>query len=157
MSLEIERKFLCSLTKEEAIHLSFSSKYIHSTYLENTKESIFRIVKEVNQYGIISCKTTYKKTIKDSLVREEKEEEIPKIIYDSIDHKSYSKISKQRFLINHNNNIWEIDFFEGYDFVIAELEFKTEQEALDFNDFPSWIIEEVTNDPTYLNCNLARK
>ena len=26
----------------------------------------------------------------------------------------------------------------------------------EFNDFPDWISEEVTNNPSYLNCNLAK-
>ena len=36
-------------------------------------------------------------------------------------------------------------------------EFNSIEEADDFTDLPSWIVEEVTHDPTYLNCNLARK
>jgi len=48
-----------------------------------------------------------------------------------------------------------LDFFDKYDFVIAELEFKTEEEAVNFKNLPLWITEEVTNNPFYLNCNLA--
>ena len=39
--------------------------------------------------------------------------------------------------------------------VIAELEFNNIEEATNFDDLPPWIIKEVTDDPFYLNCNLA--
>lgn len=155
MNLEIERKFLCNLTEEEAKKLAFYYKEIHSTYLANTETSSFRIVKEINPYGIVSCKTTHKESVINSIARKETENNISQIVYDSIDHKSFPTISKKRYLIKHNGNIWEVDFFKTYSFVIAELEFISEERALEFKDFPSWLTKEVTKDPYYLNCNLA--
>ena len=156
MGLEIERKFLCSLTRQEVIELSFASRHVKSIYLENTPLTSFRVVKDTSEQNINSCKFTRKESTNNTLSRLEFEEEIPEIIFNAIDNGTYPKVEKHRYLINVNGSIWEIDFFESYDFVIAELEFNSIEEADDFTDLPSWIIEEVTHDPTYLNCNLAR-
>ena len=43
----------------------------------------------------------------------------------------------------------------GISFFIAEIEFESIDDSENFKDFPSWIIKEVTDDPFYLNCNLA--
>lgn len=157
MALEIERKFLCSLTREEALKLSFSNRNVTSVYLESSKESSFRVIKDVHYDGLVVCKWTKKTSLESALVREEKEEYLPEILFNNLNLDQYPKVIKQRCLIEINNKIWEIDFFEGYDFVIAELEFNSIEEANKFTNLPSWIIEEVTEDPTYLNCNLARK
>ena len=155
MALEIERKFLCSLTREEAEKLAFSVSSIKSIYLESTKESSTRVTKHTSPVGNNYCKWTEKKSTENSISRKEDEEYLPEKIFDAIDSLPYPKIEKQRFYINDEGYIWEIDFFDGYDFVIAELEFSTIEEAINFKDFPSWIIKEVTYDPFYLNCNLA--
>lgn len=155
MAFEIERKFLCSLTREEAEKLSFTSRQVKNIYLESTKEKSLRVVKSKYIDGTINCEWTEKKTLENSIARSEKEWYLPTKIFDSLDNLGYPTIEKQRFLIDDNNNIWEIDFFEGYDFVIAELEFNNIEEATNFDDLPPWIIKEVTDDPFYLNCNLA--
>ena len=155
MAFEIERKFLCSLTREEAEKLSFTSRQVKSIYLESTKEKSFRVVKSKYIDGTINCEWTEKKTLENSIARSEEEWYLPTKIFDSLDNLGYPTIEKQRFLIDDNNNIWEIDFFEGYDFVIAELEFNSLEEATNFDSLPPWIIKEVTDDPFYLNCNLA--
>ena len=156
MGLEIERKFLCSLTRQEVIELSFASRHVKSIYLENTPLTSFRVVKDTSEQNINSCKFTRKESTNSTLSRLEFEEDIPEIIFNAIDNGTYPSVSKYRYLINVNGSIWEVDFFDDYDFVIAELEFNSTEEAADFTDLPSWIIEEVTHDPTYLNCNLAR-
>ena len=155
MAFEIERKFLCSLTREEAEKLSFTSRQVKNIYLESTKEKSFRVVKSKYIDGTINCEWTEKKTLENSIARSEEEWYLPTKIFDSLDNLGYPTIEKQRFLIDDNNNIWEIDFFEGYDFVIAELEFNSLEEATNFDSLPPWIIKEVTDDPFYLNCNLA--
>ena len=154
MALEIERKFICTLTKEEALKLSFSNRSVTSVYLESSKESSFRVVKDVHHDGLVVCKWTKKTSLESALIREEKEEYLPEILFNNLNLDQYPKVIKQRYLIEINNKIWEIDFFEDYDFVIAELEFKTLEEAENFIDFPSWIIKEVTHNPYYLNCLL---
>ena len=155
MALEIERKFLCSLTREEAEKLSFTSRQVKSIYLESTKEKSLRVVKSKYIGGTINCEWTEKETLENSIARSEKEWYLPTKIFDSLDNLGYPTIEKQRFLIDVNGYAWEVDFFERYDFVIAELEFNNIEEATNFDDLPPWIIKEVTDDPFYLNCNLA--
>lgn len=155
MALEIERKFLCTLTRYQAIKLSFDSRLVKSIYLENTKESSTRVVKDTFEDGRVVAKWTQKTSTGSLLVRNELEDILPSEIFDALDTGTYPTISKHRYLININDSIWEVDFFDNYDFVIAELEFENEATALNFTDFPSWLGKEVTNDPFYLNCNLA--
>ena len=61
MTLEIERKFLCSLTREEAEKLSFTSRQVRSIYLESTKEKSLRVVKSKYIDGTLNCEWTEKK------------------------------------------------------------------------------------------------
>lgn len=156
MALEIERKFLCSLTKEQAIAMSFDSRKIESIYLSNALQESFRIVRNTSADGIKSCRWTRKVSTDDSAVRIEIEEELPVIIFNNIDLYKSPAVVKERFLINIDGFTWEVDFFDNFDFVIAELEFKDIESAKSFTNFPSWILEEVTDNPDYLNCNLAR-
>lgn len=154
---EIERKFICKLTREEAVQLAFDSRHIKSLYLESSKEASLRVVKDKHRDGSVKCFWTEKKSSENSIVRIEIEERLPEKIFDQLDIiNKYPTIEKERFLINIDGSIWEIDFFNGYDFVIAELEFKSLEEAVAFNTLPSWIVKEVTEDSSYLNCNLAK-
>lgn len=156
MALEIERKFLCTLTKEEALKLSFSNRHVTSVYLESSEESSFRVVKDVHYDGLVVCKWTKKTSLESALIREEKEEYLPEILFNNLNLEQYPTVNKHRYLIEIKNKIWEVDFFEDYDFVVAEMEFNCIEDANNFTDFPSWIGKEVTEDPSYLNCNLAK-
>lgn len=156
MALEIERKFLCSLSYDDAHSLAFDARHIRSIYLENTPKGSFRVVRDILSDGTTKCKWTDKRSTNSNVSRIEIEEELPEIIFRGIDNQGFPTINKERFLIKVDDHIWEIDFFEEYDLVIAELEFDTIEEANAFIDFPSWIIKEVTDNPSYLNCNLAK-
>lgn len=156
MSLEVERKFLCDLSYNDAHNLAFDARHIKSVYLENTPKGSFRVVRDILSDGTIKCKWTEKRSTDNSVSRIEIEEELPEIIFNNIDNRNFPSISKERFLISFDGNIWEIDFFDNYDFVIAELEFDNIEEANAFTDLPSWIIREITDDPFYLNCNLSK-
>lgn len=157
MALEIERKFLCNLTREEAIELAYASRHVKSVYLENTKEFSVRVVSDSYDLGGTICKWTTKTSTHNALVRTELEDRLPVQIFNALDNGTYPTISKRRYLIDvDDEHTWEVDFFDDYDFVIAELEFKSVEEAQAFTNFPSWIEKEVTNDPFYLNCNLAK-
>lgn len=157
MALEVERKFICTLTEEEAKRLSFSHRTVKSIYLESTPQRSLRVVKDISRDGIASCKWTEKQSTESLLARIEKEEFLPGNIFDILDNLKYPTVNKRRYVIRHLDHIWEVDFFEDYDFVIAELEFKSVKKAKSFTDFPPWIGKEVTEDPFYLNCNLANK
>ncbi|MEI8116110.1 MAG: CYTH domain-containing protein [Flavobacteriia bacterium] len=64
-------------------------------------------------------------------------------------------LEKDRYVIHYKGNEWEIDVFKGkYEgLVLAEIELADENDEI---EFPSWIGQEVTNDPAYLNVNLFK-
>jgi CYTH domain-containing protein len=65
-------------------------------------------------------------------------------------------LSKTRYEIKIENNLWEVDVFEGKldGLIIAEIELESEDES--FNK-PVWLGREVTNDLSYLNAKLIEK
>jgi CYTH domain-containing protein len=71
------------------------------------------------------------------------------------------RIEKCRYLIPHGDFVIELDFFntaEGYatDFVVAEIEFDSHEEAEGFADIPSWFGPEITHVAGMTNSRLAR-
>lgn len=67
-------------------------------------------------------------------------------------------ISKTRYLIPLTDRLTiELDEFHGEfaPLLMAEVEFETEQEALDFVP-PAWFKEDVTFDPAYHNSNMSQ-
>jgi CYTH domain-containing protein len=64
-------------------------------------------------------------------------------------------LEKDRYIIHLKGNAWEIDVFKGkyQGLVLAEIELANENDEI---ELPSWIGEEVTNDPAYLNVNLFK-
>ncbi|MBE5964821.1 MAG: CYTH domain-containing protein [Lachnospiraceae bacterium] len=68
-------------------------------------------------------------------------------------------ITKKRYEIPIENNLTvELDIFEGKfaGLVLAEVEFETEEDALNFIP-PSWFAKEVTTDKEYHNSTMSRK
>lgn len=67
------------------------------------------------------------------------------------------RISKTRYIVEEGSLKWEVDHFND-DLVIAEVEIPTVDTVV---EFPAWlkseIIREVTDEPEYLNINLAHK
>jgi CYTH domain-containing protein len=57
-------------------------------------------------------------------------------------------IEKTRYVVPHNNLLWEVDVHEGVlqGLVLAEIELEHEEQEL---VLPSWIGREVTDDPRY--------
>jgi adenylate cyclase len=64
-------------------------------------------------------------------------------------------LEKDRYVVHYKGNDWEIDVFKGkYEgLVLAEIELEHENDEF---ELPSWVGEEVTNDPAYLNVNLFK-
>jgi CYTH domain-containing protein len=62
-------------------------------------------------------------------------------------------LQKTRYEIPAGDHVWEIDVFSGAldGLILAEIELTDADETI---QLPSWIGEEVTHDPTYLNVNL---
>lgn len=63
-------------------------------------------------------------------------------------------IDKMRYRVEVGNHQWEVDVFHGANqgLVVAEVELSSETEAF---ERPSWLGEEVSDDPRYFNNNLV--
>ena len=63
-------------------------------------------------------------------------------------------IDKTRYHVNHHGHVWEVDVFAGENegLVVAELELSSVDETF---PLPSWVGEEVTEDPRYYNICLV--
>ncbi len=66
----------------------------------------------------------------------------------------YPLIEKTRHEIAHDGFTWEVDVFKGANqgLVVAEIELEAPDQSF---PRPAWIGAEVTDDPRYLNANLA--
>ncbi len=89
--------------------------------------------------------------------RLETEEEITRDVFEALWPLTEGRrISKRRRKIAEGRLTWEIDEFEGRDLVVAEVEFPAEDLTA---TVPEWLqpflVREVTDDPAYLNHNLA--
>ena len=64
-------------------------------------------------------------------------------------------IEKTRYFVDFNGHTWEVDVFEGDNagLVVAEIELSAEDEAF---DLPSWVGDEVSDDPRYYNVCLVQ-
>jgi len=64
-------------------------------------------------------------------------------------------LQKTRYEIPAGDHVWEIDVFSGAldGLMLAEIELSDADETI---QLPSWVGEEVTHDPRYLNVNLIK-
>jgi adenylate cyclase len=146
--LEIERKYLLETMdwKKEIIQ---SITNIKQAYLFEDHEKSVRIRVRSDQAFM---------TIKmgKGVTRNEFEYSIPvSDAEEMIEKASLLCLEKDRYVIEYQGAIWEIDVFKGkYEgLVLAEIELRDENQEI---QFPTWIGEEVTNDPAYLNVNLFK-
>lgn len=145
MNLEIERKFLVDKSKINETH-SFRTIGIIQGYIDG-----YRIRVASNSFGTKAFLTIKKR--KSNSTSEEYEYQIP--VNDAMELlKDVKVIRKRREMFDINGKIWEVDFFENFDFVIAEIELSSEDELIDIPDFCT---SEVTNDESYKNCNLVKR
>ena len=159
--MEKEMKFLCNLTlngiQQASADLHHKNKTITSIYIKNTKEEAIRVVKD--SYHDVTKAPKYKITSKrptdDPSIRYEDEHEISEATFNIFANSHYPRVIKDRYHILYEHFEWEIDVFEDYDFIIAEIEVHIDE---DFGnvEIPVWVTKDVTSDPFYLNCNLAK-
>ncbi len=64
-------------------------------------------------------------------------------------------VEKQRYRIEWQDLVWEVDEFEGANqgLIMAEVELRSSEQSI---VLPPWIGKEVTDDPRYYNSNLAQ-
>ena len=144
--MEIERKF----TVNELPDLSGYVYHIMEQGYLNT-DPVVRVRKEDDTYYL-----TYKG--KGLLVREEYNLPLNEEAYYHLVEKSDGIIiRKKRYLIPYDKYMIELDVFEEpyKNLVIAEVEFESEEEALNFQP-PAWFEKDVTMDRRYHNSNLSR-
>lgn len=146
--LEIERKYLLETMdwKKEIIQ---SITNIKQAYLFEDHEKSVRIRVRSDQAFL---------TIKmgKGVTRNEFEYSIPVCdAEEMIEKAALLCLEKDRFVIEYQDAVWEIDVFKGkYEgLVLAEIELRDENQEI---QLPAWIGEEVTNDPAYLNVNLFK-
>ncbi|WP_081102140.1 CYTH domain-containing protein [Leptospira santarosai] len=146
--MEIERKFL--VINQEYKKLSLPETIVQG-YLNSDKNRTVR----VRIQG-----STAKLTVKSSTVgisREEFEYEIPvsdaRIMLDDLCEKPV--IEKNRYTVDFQGSIWEVDEFLGENkgLVIAEIELESPD-----SEFykPDWVGDEVSYDHRYFNSSLIK-
>jgi CYTH domain-containing protein len=150
MRTEIERKFL--VRGDGWRRAGAKAKPIHQGYLYADDDISIR-VRRTGEHAYLTVKGT-----QVGATRAEYEYEIP--VGDAQDMlKSLCQpplIEKVRHSLVRGDVTWEIDVFEGANagLIVAEVELESEDQRL---DLPEWIGQEVTDDPRYLNANLAKK
>jgi CYTH domain-containing protein len=146
--LEIERKYLLKTMdwKDESIQ---SVTNIKQAYLFEDQDKSVRI-------RVRSDKAFLTIKMGRGLMRNEYEYSISVMDAEEMIAKAKLRcLEKNRYVINHQNNLWEIDVFQGkYDgLVLAEIELASPDEKV---HLPTWIGEEVTDNPAYLNVQLFK-
>jgi|WetSurMetagenome_2_1015567.scaffolds.fasta_scaffold149299_2 adenylate cyclase len=149
MPKEIERKFLVdkplweALAKPEGIP-------VRQGYLSTSPQCNIR-VRVYGDKGFITIKGKA-----SGISREEFEYEIPKADAEEI-LRTFTppQTAKVRYLIPYRSHTWEVDVFieENEGLIVAEIELGSEEESF---VRPDWTGREVTEDPRYLNSNLAK-
>lgn len=146
--MEIERKFLVKRIPGDV--LQYPCKRIEQAYL------CTKPVVRVRRYGEefwLTCKG------KGLLAREEYELPLSEDAYRHLLAKADGLvIEKDRYRIPLGDYVIELDVFDGVltPLVFAEVEFSSEQEALEFSP-PEWFDRDVTWDPAYSNASLSTK
>ncbi len=148
MATEIERKFL--VTGDSWRQLAEGSRFVQG-YISTAKQATVR-VRIVGNQGYLTIKG-----ISVKYTRSEFEYSIPladaQEMLDTLCDRSL--IEKIRYRIEYGNLIWEIDEFDGVNkgLILAEVELSYEQQQI---ELPTWIGEEVSDNPKYFNSNLVK-
>lgn len=150
MAVEIERKFL--LKPGVALPDSDQVLRIRQLYLNQDPDLSVRVrlIDESQAYLTIK-----KVTGKQLSVRAEFEYEIP--VEDALEMQQTIvgvPIVKSRHIIFEDGKQWEVDFFEEENegLILVEVELESLDAPL---TLPAWVGKEVSNDPRYLNNQLA--
>ncbi|MDO5573873.1 MAG: CYTH domain-containing protein [bacterium] len=144
--MEIERKFLIKNLPADIDAYPFHM--IEQAYL--CTDPVIRVRMEDDSYYM-----TYKG--KGLMAREEYNLPLNRMAYEQLKPKAEGNvITKKRVLIPYLKYTIELDLFaEPFaPLQLAEVEFESEEEALAFTP-PDWFGQDVTNDQTYHNSNMA--
>jgi adenylate cyclase len=148
MATEIERKFLVTGTEYRGMG---KGTYYLQGYLSTDPERTIR-VRVVGNRGILTIKG---KT--EGISRAEYEYEIPpeeaKEMLRTLCLRPL--VEKTRYRVPFAGKVWEVDEFSGENegLVVAEIELPSADCPF---EKPTWIGEEVSQDPRYYNSNLSK-
>jgi CYTH domain-containing protein len=145
MGVEIERKFLVRDRGflDDVVGIGYRQGYL-STDPDRTVR-----IRRAGLHGYITIKGRSR-----GATRAEFEYEIPLDDADALLEQCLPPlVEKVRHRVEHGGRTWEVDVFGGANdgLVVAEIELPSEDAVL---DVPSWIGDEVTDDPRYFNANL---
>jgi CHAD domain-containing protein/CYTH domain-containing protein len=150
--VEIERKFLLSALPP--ITLTSPSEEIEQGWLPG-KELVERIRQVRSAEGV-----AWFRTVKSGrgLQRIELEETMTRELFEAEwPHTEGRRVSKRRYLVQHGAMTWQIDQFLDRELVLAEIELQSVDDSV---PLPDWLtavlIREVTDEPWYVNRELAR-
>jgi CYTH domain-containing protein len=148
VGLEIERKFLVA---DPTIVDGLDGVAISQAYLLDDPACVIR-VRRAGDRGFVTIKGAA-----IGITRPEYEYEIPLVEADTIlaTMGPDRLVEKTRYHLPIDQVTWEIDVFGGANtgLVVAEVELTDEKQVV---SEPAWLGPEVTDDPRYLNMNLAR-
>jgi adenylate cyclase len=150
MHHEIERKFLVRKDLWYAVHKPAGTGMIQGYLVLDDRKTIRVRVTETG--GWLTIKGPAK-----NATRLEYEISIPrKDALEILENFTGSRIEKNRYRIEFEKKIWEVDEFYGENdgLILAEIELKSEDEPF---IHPQWLGEEVTTDLRYTNAFLAVK
>ena len=150
--LEIERKYLLSGPPD--LVQGRSAREIEQGYLPGNRiqERLRRITEMDRILHVRSIK------LGSGLVRTEVQEEIEPSLFERLWPLTEGRrLTKKRYRFAAGGLVWELDGFTDRDLWLAEVELATADQEV---SPPDWleplIVREVTDDPEYLNVNLAR-
>jgi len=149
MPIEIERKFLVQGTAWRG--LIKSGRKFRQGYLHSDGRCSIRVRVDNKQCSItvkLGESSLRRHEFKLPISQEEAENLIQADVISNV-------IEKTRFIVIHHGARWEIDEYHGPldGLIIAEIELEDERNEF---DIPEWIGDEVTDDPKFLNQNLAK-
>jgi CYTH domain-containing protein len=156
MQSEIERKFLVSNLPagEEAILLSVVD--ITQTYIGVGSGDELRVRRLVDRDN---GETTYTFAFKkgNGVSRLEFEEEVSQELYQSVvGNLAVKPLKKTRTTYNVEGSLIEVDKYQDFDFIVAEVEFADEGEMQSFTP-PAWCSEDISGIKKYSNKKLWAK
>lgn len=150
--VEIERKFLLSALPERV--REEESVEIEQGYLPG--QVIQERLRRIHGRGGVRCFRTVK--LGAGVARQEFEEDATERFFEALWPLTEGhRLTKRRYRVSDGELTWEIDEFTDRDLVLAEVELVSEHQH---PEPPAWlaphVVREVTDDPAYVNINLAR-
>jgi adenylate cyclase len=148
MAFEIKRKFLVTDQDWGAVAPGVT---IRQGYLP-TGEDIVARVRSAGDRGFLTVKGPDRGTGRPEFEFSLTPAQARRILVDLCDKPI---IEKTRHRVIHRDRTWEIDVFhsDNEGLVVAGTETSSKEEDI---DLPSWVTEEVTGNPRYLNSSLVK-